>query len=340
MKIAIIGANVPDSLEFNLQEAFSFAGYNAEIFDVYDSRRYHINSKVSLCFRTLDVLGRRYSEAYDLKVFRRIAHRVLEFKPNLVVGVYRFIHPEFVKIIKSNSIPVIHVNPDAITTFEAQQLFVESYDVYFTKDPYIQRFMKENMKLNTRLYSEAFNIRLHKRPNISKKVCEEEINTDVMTYGTMYPYRIRMLSQLLKQDINLKVYGVKPHRYYNHSLDAVFQNKYIIGEEKARLLYGSKIVFNQMHFAEVESVNNRFFEVNGCGAFQLSDYRPILHDLLPVDPELVSFKNIDEGLEKVKFYLNHDEERYQIADKVYQHFVERYSYDKLIAYLLKETFSK
>lgn len=339
MKIAIIGANAPDSLEFNLKEAFSFAGHNAEIYDVYDASCYHINSKISLYFRTLDVLGRRYSEAYDLKVFSQLVHRVLEFKPDLVVGVYRFIHPEFVKTIKKNGTTIIHVNPDSMTTLEAQQLFVESYDVYFTKDPYIQRFMEGNMKLNAKLYSEAFNKRLHKRPDISKKKCEEEINTDVVTYGTMYPYRIRMLSQLLKQNINLKVYGVKPHRYYNHSLDEVFQNKYIVGEEKARILYGSKIVFNQMHFAEVESVNNRFFEVNGSGAFQLSDYRPILHGLLPIDPELVSFKNIDEGLEKVKYYLNHDEERYEIANKVYLHFVERYSYDNLIIYLLKESFS-
>ena len=58
-----------------------------------------------------------------------------------------------------------------------------------------------------------------------------------------------------------------------------------------------------MHYAEIESVNNRFFEVNGCGAFQLSDYRPILHELLPIDPKLVSFNSIDEGIRKTIDYM-------------------------------------
>ena len=91
-----------------------------------------------------------------------------------------------------------------------------------------------------------------------------------------------------------------------------------------------------MHFAEVEGVNCRFFEVNGSGAFQLSDYRPILHDLLPIDPELVSFKNIDEGIDKIKYYLAHPQERYEIADKVYKHFKEHYTYDHLVSYILEK----
>lgn len=93
-----------------------------------------------------------------------------------------------------------------------------------------------------------------------------------------------------------------------------------------------------MHYAEIESVNNRFFEVNGCGAFQLSDYRPILKDLLPIDPELVSFRSIDEGIDKLRYYLAHPTERHEIADKVYRHFMENYTYDHLVLYLLNATF--
>ena len=33
-------------------------------------------------------------------------------------------------------------------------------------------------------------------------------------------------------------------------------------EEKAKKLSGSKIVFNNFHYAEIESVNNKFFEIN------------------------------------------------------------------------------
>ena len=172
-----------------------------------------------------------------------------------------------------------------------------------------------------------------------KSECEKQVNIDVMTYGTMYPYRCRMLQTVVDKHVDLKIFGTIPHRFYNHSLDDNYQNKYITGEEKARLLYGSKIVFNQMHYAEIESVNNRFFEVNGSGAFQLSDYRPILHDLLPINPELVSFKNIDEGIDKIKYYLQHDDERYEIADQIYKHFVNHYTYDHLVKYILERSLS-
>lgn len=333
MKIAIVGSSAFDSLEYNLNEAFIFNNNECQIFDIYDT--WFIKSgKMLSVTKTLDFLGRRYFDKYDIEIFNKIANRVLDYHPDLVIGVYRFIHPNFVKQIKQNRIKIIHINPDALTTFEYQQLFVEAYDTYFTKDPYIVNFMNNNMKLNAKLYNEAFNIRIHKKPVMSKDECEKNVCIDVMTYGTMYPYRVRMLAELLKNDIDLKVYGVKPHRFYNKSIDSAFQNKYITGEEKARLLYGSKIVFNQMHYAEIDSVNNRFFEVNGSGAFQLSDYRPILNDLLPIDPQLVSFRSIDEGIDKIKYYLLHSKERIEIAEKIYTHFVTKYTYDDLISYLL------
>ena len=36
MKIAIIGANAPDSMERHFADAFQFADYEAKIFDIYD----------------------------------------------------------------------------------------------------------------------------------------------------------------------------------------------------------------------------------------------------------------------------------------------------------------
>ena len=229
---------------------------------------------------------------------------------------------------------VVHFNPDALTTFEYQQVFASDYDVWFTKDPYIVRFMRNNMKLNAILYQEAFNPRLHPKPNITKAEAEKESGIDICTYGTIYPYRSRMLNQIIQAGLNITIYGTKPNRFYDSKLDKAFTNKYITGKEKAKVLYGSKIVFNQMHYAEIESMNNRFFEANGCGAFQLVDYRPILHEILPISPELVSFKSIDEGIEKIKYYLGKSQERHEIASKIYNHFINHFSYDHLIKHIL------
>lgn len=333
MKIAIIGSKSADSLEENLREAFEYGGHDSKVFDIYDLKRFSFRP-MKPYLQTLDKIMRTYSDGYDQKLFGKLFEKVKTFSPELVVCVYRFIHPTFVDWCKEQGAKVIHVNPDALTTFEYQQVFASNYDAWFTKDPYIVSFMKGNMHLNVYHYSEAFNTRVHHKPEVSKAEMEKEVGIDVMTYGTMYPYRCRMLKEVVKNGIDLKIYGTIPRRFYNHELDTCYQNKYITGKEKSRLLYGAKIVFNQMHYAEIESVNNRFFEVNGSGAFQLSDYRPILHELLPIDPKLVSFKTIDEGIEKIKYYLNHDKERYEIAEAVYRHFIEHYTYEHLITYIL------
>lgn len=334
MKIAIIGARGVDTMEENLREAFVYSHNICEIFDIYDLKRFSIKA-ISSYVRAMDKVLRFYSDGYDKNIFKSLFGRVKDFSPDLVICVYRFIHPEFVRLCKIQGARIIHINPDQMTTLECQQIFASDYDAWFVKDPYMLDFMKNNMKLNTYLYNEAFNQRYHVKPKKNKFDAEKEISIDVMTYGNCYPYRVKMLKTVLDEKINLKVYGGVPRRFYNNELEAANQHKYITGKEKADLLYGSKIVFNQMHFAEVAGVNCRFFETNGCGAFQLSDYRPILHDLLPIDPQMVSFKNIDEGVDKIKYYLSHDKERYDIAQTIYNHFIKNYTYDNLVDFLLK-----
>lgn len=332
MKVAIVGSQAIDSLESNLSESFTHKGYEVQVFDILS--RPWVKNKYGL---QIDIILRRFSDSYDQRIFVQQAQEVIAYHPDLVICTYRFIHPVFVSTVKAQwRCPVVQLNPDALTTFELQQIFASNYDIWFTKDPYIQRFMRDNLRLNTKLYCEAFSPRLHPRPTLSKVETERLVKTDVMTYGTNYPYRTQMLSAVIEAGIDLKVYGTRPHRFFNPRLTTAYQNEYITGERKSRLLYGSKVVFNQMHYAEIEGVNNRFFEVNGAGAFQLSDYRPILHELLPIDPELVSFRTIEEGIEKIRYYLSHPEERYEIAEKVYQHFMQKYTYDHLVDYLLRE----
>ena len=332
MKIAIIGSKSFDSLEFNLNEAFNKNGHSCKIFDIYDRPFFKIRPLFKY-FNQLDWIGRRFINSYDINVFNSMAKKVYEYSPDLVLCVYRFIHPYFVKRMKEHNYKVVQINPDSLTTLEYQQIFASDYDTYFTKDSYMASFMRDKMKLNVKLYNEAFNSRLHLKPSMNKIDCEEGVNTDVLVYGTMYPYRNRMLRALKDNEIVISLYGVKP-RFFDPFLDSNFRNSYITGQEKAKLLYGSKVVFNNLHYAEINSVNNKFFEINGSGAFQICDYRPILKELLPIDPELVSFTKIDEATEKIKYYLKHPEERVEISSKIYTHFLDNYTYDHLIKYIL------
>ena len=333
MKIAIIGADRADSMEFHLMDAFRHLGHDVKIFDIYTSIIY-TNRKLRPYFQSFDKFLRVSNDNYDRKRFATVANRVNKFLPDLVVCLYKDIHPIFVGAVKTSNNVVIHINPDAMTTLGYQQVFAGNYDAWFTKDCYMLKLMKGNMHLNAFSYTEAFNQRYNPKPTMSKADAEDQVNIDVATYGTLYPYRTRMLGEIIKSGIDISLFGVVPHRFFDSRLTKYCTGKYIVGEEKANILYGAKIVLNNLHFAEVESVNCRFFEVNGCGAFQLCDYRPILSELLPIDPALVSFKDTNDAVDKIKYYLNHEKERHEISAVVYQHFMEHYTYDHLAAYIL------
>lgn len=73
----------------------------------------------------------------------------------------------------------------------------------------MMRFMRDNMKLNVRLYNEAFNTRIHKRPKRDKLTCEQEENIDVLAFGNMYPYRTRMLALMKNEEYTCLCLGIR-----------------------------------------------------------------------------------------------------------------------------------
>jgi spore maturation protein CgeB len=324
MKIAIIGAINYDSLEFHLKDELSQQGHTAEIFD-YDK----------LVSKKIDFGLTQISMSYVENKNKKLLKQVLEYKPDLVIGIYRHIHPEVVKNIKNERIKIIHINPDGLTTFQNQQLFVEPYDAYFSKDPYMVKFMKDKLELNVFQYQEAFNPRIHKKPEKPYKELENEVDIDVLSFGNLYPYRNRMLSSLKDKGLEITIYGHKA-KYFDPYLNENYKNRGIYGEEKARILNGSKIVFNNFHYAEIESVNNKFFEITGSGAFQICDYKPILNKILPIDPKKISFNTLNEANDLMEYYLKNPEKRWEIRQTLQKYFQENYTYK----HLLEEIFEK
>lgn len=324
MKIAIIGADNFDSLEFHLKNELDFQGHETKIFDYKNN----LSKKIEF---GLTQLFLRYAEYKN----KQLLSEILNYKPDLIIGVYRHIHPLLVKAVKAEKIKIIHINPDQLTTLQYQQLFVEPYNAYFSKDPYMVGFMKDKLNLNVFQYQEAFNPRIHKKPEKSFRQLEEEINIDLLCFGNLYPYRNRMLRILKENEIEIALYG-RAAKYFDPYLKENFKKRGIYGEEKAHILNGAKIVFNNFHYAEIESVNNKFFEITGSGAFQICDYKPILKDLLPIDPRIISFKTIDEAAERIRYFLNNPEERWDIRKILSQYFLEKYTYNHLVNFILSK----
>ena len=88
----------------------------------------------------------------------------------------------------------------------------------------------------------------------------------------------------------------------------------VFGIDMYRVLRQSKVTFNRHVDAAEDSVGNmRMFEATGVGTCLLTDTGKNMSDLFEPDKEAVTYRSIDEAVEKAKYLLEHDDVRRQIA---------------------------
>jgi len=333
MRIALVGAEAFDSLEYNLQETFVHMGHEAFVFNERQVVPLfgRASRNVLAVASSLGLAPARW--AYD-----RLVAKVIAYSPDLTVVTYRHLPPRFVEGLKEAipKIPVVQINPDAITGVERGYIFLSPFDAYFTKEPQLYLTMKEKLCLNAHYLPESFNPRVHTKPVLPKPECEARSNVDLVVVATLYPYRIRFLEKLmslLPSRIRLQIYGGKrswaPTRLWDHHT-----GRSLSGPEKADVFYGARVVLNNMHFAEADGVNCRFFEVLGSGAFMLCDDKPAVADLATPGTEVVTFRSVKEAAEKIQYYLAHPEERWAIAQAAYERAIRSHTYEHRIQSVL------
>ncbi|UFH55372.1 glycosyltransferase [Spirosoma sp. KNUC1025] len=327
MQVSILGSKAFDSLEYHLCDSLRTLGHTASILDVSD---------VIPVSPKINYWGSRFIRSYDRLLSQRLADKIVNHQPDLVLVVYRNLHPVLVEQIKRKlpAVPVVQINPDALSNLEKQQIIAADFDCYFSKEPYIVDFLRNKAGRNAHYLPEGFNPRIHQKPPVEKVVAEWLTNIDVLVFGNLYAYRARMVEQLIQAGIKVAVYGTKGP-YISLAVESVFRQQYLTGAAKNRLLYGAKIVFNNFHYAEITSVNQKYFEINGIGGFQLCDYKPTLDEYTGVPADQVTYRTMEEAIDKIRYYLAHATERHELAQQQYQHFQQHHTFDRRVVNLLR-----
>jgi glycosyltransferase involved in cell wall biosynthesis len=84
-------------------------------------------------------------------------------------------------------------------------------------------------------------------------------------------------------------------------------------EEEGKLYRSCKIAVNLSHFAYKRYSSDRMFRILGSGAFCLSHWFPEIEKDFKVGEDIVVWENIDDLVNKIKYYLNNNYERESIA---------------------------
>lgn len=106
-------------------------------------------------------------------------------------------------------------------------------------------------------------------------------------------------------------------------------------KEMPRVFYRSKINLNITIRSIQTGLSQRVWDVLGCGGFLLTNYQMEIPEYLEIGKELDCFENAAELKEKVAYYLEHDEERMEIAHRGYETVKNKHTCRHRVAEILK-----
>ena len=143
--------------------------------------------------------------------------------------------------------------------------------------------------------------------------------------------RIRLLNALTEYyDVDLYTYSdtsVVPKVHTHSGVKTLTEMPLVFHESRINLNITMRPI--------ATGLSLRLFDVCGCGGFLLTNWQEELPELYEPGVEAEYFGSKEELLDKAGYYLEHEEERQQIARKGYERTVAEHTYDVRIAEMIR-----
>ena len=199
---------------------------------------------------------------------------------------------------------------------EYSRYWARQFNYFSTPDLHGEMKYRELGLSNAIYFPFGCNEQVFRKMEVGKKF-------DVSFVGSWHPYRQWLINRIRKAGIVVKVMG---YRWPKGEVDQEGMVK-IFNESKinlnltnsaswdARYLAASpRALINRLRSKKnIEQMKARIFEVNGCGAFQLTYFVEGLANCYDIDHEIAVYADANDLIEKIKFYLEHEALRESMA---------------------------
>ena len=151
---------------------------------------------------------------------------------------------------------------------------------------------------------------------VRQRVGEHERDIPVSFVGTfldMHTSRTAVLERLVEVGVPLKIWGMVPAGGLKDSRLSECYMGPAWGLQMYEVLARSKIVLNHHGNVPPYANNLRLFESTGSGAMLLTDDKPNLAELFRVGSEVLAYRDAQECVDQITYYLTHETERAAIA---------------------------
>ena len=170
--------------------------------------------------------------------------------------------------------------------------------------------------------------------NVDRDTVNHQEKYDVSFVGSrFYADRDIWISELKKRNVPIHLFGTGWSMYisFEEMLDIFSTSKINLNFSKFNYKF-SKTVADLKKL----QIKGRIFQVCLAGGFLLTEYAPGIEDYFEIDKEIVCFLNTDELINKIDYYLNHDNERRRIAEAGWNRAIREYSSSSMIAKVFQE----
>lgn len=196
-----------------------------------------------------------------------------------------------------------------------QQL--KHFDLIISSFPHFVNNFK-NRGINSEYLPLAF------EPRILKKIDGKNIfpKYDVSFIGSFTYYHrsgTHILEEAAKQ-VPINIWG-------SQSTVSKYYHGEAWGLDMFRILAQSKIIINRhIDVAEDYANNMRMYESTGMGALLITDEKKNLHELFTPGKEIITYKNTNDLIDKLKYYVGHDKVRTEIAQAGQKRTLKEHNY--------------
>lgn len=271
---------------------------------------------------------REYQERNLLE--KILGYQIRDYAPDVLLNqAVQSIHTRFLQKIK----PYIKLVAGQIASWLPTDEDFSCYDLMVSALPsLVTHFQKHGIPSKL--------IRLAFEPSILSKLEAPRDGIPVSFVGSLFrglhEGRIEMLEALCER-VGVQIWGT--------GVDGVSAAYPLIrkqyrgpawGIQMYGILRDSKMTVNQhTEIAGPHAVNMRLYEATGTGTLLVTDWKSDLNEIFTEGKEVVAYRNAEDCAEQIRYYLNHEEERQEIARAGQQRTLSEHTYERRVHALIQ-----
>jgi spore maturation protein CgeB len=351
MKVLLVGNNWIGGWVDYCARAFDQLGYEAHIFycnrqssllEIVDQRYARLKARVIAS-------GVRVRSQVNLQINKKLIWHIGKLKPDSVVfvGFVNDITASTLEYIKARyKLPIVMWSGDNPWNFPRLLDKIPHYDIFFQANPFLLTKIKEAGCRNVFYLPFACDPTLHRKIQLSDREASV-YGSDVSYIGSLWPGsnfyndRIESLSHLIQTEphMDLKIWSISRSSLLNEFpiVEKYVEKMPVFGRRAVKVYNSSKVNLNFNHVMNEGFGNMKLFEIAGCGAFQLcnkkSSARKIV-DYLDFVKHIACFDGLTEMKDMLKYYVEHSNERLEIASQVQELVYKNHTYKHRITDLM------